>query len=565
MSDVINPAVNKKAIIGFGEHVKPINYSHYKAAKLVSEIALALLLSGFILSGLSLTGIAIVPIVGFSISGMAVAALTSSSLLAALSSVVYYKYCKNALFGILNKIIEKIDMPTELGKFGACDTLVCEDTMESFAWKKKLIESAEHNIVLSGNYCGGRSFDEILELINKRMEVNSKLKVVIISSDNFISESNKKNIEQLEAQFGDRFQLVESPDIYHINPGLKKSTNHTKVLAVDYGKYFMLGGSGLEDKYAYAKGLGDRGAKEKDAPDQGGSLMNWFLPRGFRDQDFVFHSGETNGIGKRVYLESIKLALRWEGLSKLKAFNTDVDLAHDFEQCKSVAKNLLLDEAKGKEHPKVKTNITEFHKKCNRGCQTKIYCTGPEHVNNPFERELVKRIQHSKKRIIVDHMYFHPSPKVMQALIEAANRGVKIKIITNGYNEKASPRGHQFFAPRNRCNYAYLKNNVNPEARKNIQVFEFKVRKTTLHKKVVICDDYVISGSSNLGYKSLVTMSDHEMNFVTKSKKLADQSAKIALEVDAKVDYQVDGKEVKGFARKVNNFTLDFSMISSGS
>ena len=48
---------------------------------------------------------------------------------------------------------------------------------------------------------------------------------------------------------------------------------------------------------------------------------------------------------------------------------------------------------------------------------------------------------------------------------------------------------------------------------------------------MIIIDDYLISGSSNFGYKSLVSSSDHEMNFKARSQKLVDQTMKI-VEID---------------------------------
>ncbi len=544
MVEVTIPNNKPVKLMGFGEHYNPGNFSKYKQAKIISDIAISLLLTMTVMTVLASAGFVVVPVIGglgaaSAFGSASVALLASSSLLAsgAVLAVVHEKSSKNALFGVLNKIMDQIEQPTELGRAENCEMLVCEDTMESFEWKKKLIAAAEHNIVLSGNYCGGKTFDEVLDLIYIRMQKKPHLKVIIISSDKFITHDNQERINRLEQHFSDRFQFVESPDIYHINPGVKQTTNHTKSLAIDFGKYFMLGGSGLEDKYALAKGLGDRGDQQASKV---GGILGWFLPRGFRDQDFVFHCCKKRGIGKRVYIESIKLALRWEGLSKLKAFGTDVDLAHDFKACSSVAKSLLLDETSQnvKQRPMPTTSIKEFHssKKRHAKCLTKVYCTGPEHGFNPFEKEIIKRFNNAEKRIVIDHMYFHPTKGVMKALIEAANRGVKITIITNGYNEKTSPKGHQFFGPRNRYNYCELKNALKGKQKNNVSVYEFKVRKTTLHKKVIVVDDYIISGSSNLGYKSLVTMSDHEMNFVTRNKQAADETANIALTVDAKVD-----------------------------
>lgn len=555
-------------MLGFGEHCNPTSHSAYKTAKMIYEIAVALLVTGVIGSIAVVTGAVLN--VGLSISApIAIGLAASSSVftLGAISSVVYYRICQSSYFGLLDKLIAEIRQPTALGEFEKIDVIPCEDTIESFEWKKKLIEAANHNIIISGNYCGGKSFDDILDLIDRQLDRKTGLKAIVLSSDVWINSDNRKRIESLHQRYQDRFQLIETPVIFHINPGLKKSSNHVKALAIDYGKYFVLGGSGIEDKYAFAKGLGDN----QQLVQKTDGLLGWIMPRGFRDQDFIFHSPKSRGIGKRVYIENLKLALRWQALNKLIHFDPKLDLAEEFETTDDVVRNLLKEESK-KEHEKliqVKTYIQEFHqsKKCVTKTPTKIFCSGPEHDINQFEKEIICRIKKAKTRIIVDHMFFHPSTGVMNALIDAANRGVKIKIITNGYHLNKSPKGHQYFGPRSRWNYCWLKNHVHPEAKKNIDVYEFKVKKTTLHKKIIVADDYVISGSSNLGYKSLVTMSDHEINFVTKSKNLANQVASIT-EVDSQVDpkdafghpiIDEEKKVVKGYARKINTFNPDFS------
>ena len=119
-------------------------------------------------------------------------------------------------------------------------------------------------------------------------------------------------------------------------------------------------------------------------------------------------------------------------------------------------------------------------------------------------------------------MYVHPPKKLAKALAKAAERGVKITIITNGYDKKASPVGHRIFGPRNRYEWRKIIANIPEEFRKNVTIHEYGIgkgtpRKTTYHKKVLVVDDTVFAGSSNIGYKSLVTLSDHELNFRAKS------------------------------------------------
>lgn len=142
-------------------------------------------------------------------------------------------------------------------------------------------------------------------------------------------------------------------------------------------------------------------------------------------------------------------------------------------------------------------------------------------------QELFTRITHANKKISINHMYFHPSTKMMKALVEAIEiRNVELEIITCGVYENC-PNSHYAFGPRNKYNYTLLINSLSKKKRKNVHVFEFQQIKKGLHKKVITIDDeYILSGSSNFGYKSMVTTSDHEVNFETRSKDFAKKPTK---------------------------------------
>lgn len=428
---------------------------------------------------------------------------------------------KTVFLGLSEELIQSIRQPIAQNQFSTCGSIACQNTIESFAWKKELIQAAEHNIVLSGNYCGGKAFDEILSIIKAQLEKKPRLKVVILSSNKFIDPSNHGKINQLTATCSDRFQLIESPDIWTIGEKVKLSTNHSKILSIDYGKYFILGGSGLEDKYAYDDGLNDKCASPSL---HNTGLLHKILPRSFRDEDFVFHDEKGyEGVGGRVHLEAIQLAYAWMHYNKS-------------QEKDSVTEKILLDQGINQPQPIVDTMIDRFHQSSNlnQDVETKILFTGPESTNNVFEKELINQFDQAKEHIVIDHMYFHPSQAVFNALVNAANRGILITLITNGY-DKNSPMSHKAFGPRNRFNYLALKNAIHKEYQKNIGIYEFKVLKTTLHKKVIVVDDTVIAGSSNFGYKSLGPNSDHEINFIGKSPSFAERTlATIAVDYHEK-------------------------------
>ncbi|HEV3270100.1 MAG TPA: phospholipase D-like domain-containing protein [Candidatus Rhabdochlamydia sp.] len=460
-----------------------------------------------------------------SFSGSASCAYTKqffSNSAATIASLI--KGRKTVFLGLSKELMQSVRQPIAQNQFSTCSSITCPNTIESFAWKKELIQAAKHNIVLSGNYCGGKAFDEILSIIKAQLEKKPRLKVVILSSNKFIDQSNHEKINHLTATYSDRFQLIESPDIWTIGEKVKLSTNHSKILSIDYGKYFILGGSGIEDKYAYNDGLNDKHVSSSSHT----GLLHKILPRSFRDEDFVFYDEKGyEGAGGRVHLEAIQLAYAWMHYNKSQEKGT-------------VTEKILLDQGINQPPPIVDTMIDRFHQssKLNQDVETKILFTGPENTNNIFEKELIMQFDQAKERIVIDHMYFHPSQAIFDALVNAANRGIAITLITNGY-DKNSPMGHKAFGPRNRFNYLALKNEVHKEYQENMNTYEFRVPQTTLHKKVIVVDDTVIAGSSNFGYKSLGPNSDHEINFIGKSPSFAERTlATIA------VDYQEEHSKI---------------------
>ncbi len=431
---------------------------------------------------------------------------------------------------------------------GICDAFPTENSADTEYWRNQLIVAAEENIVISGNYCGGKSFIKMLQLIDQQMEKKDKLKVVIISSPKFLTPQIRKIISELRQKYPTRFSLVESRDALHISPGVKQITNHTKCTVIDYGKYFILGGSGIKDNFAET-GLRDTPKSDylqsrydlQEDPESDvvcdTGLVAYFVPGQFRDMDFVFKTaGSKNISGSQVHTQMLLLAYRWEQYNQimdgeidsftplnfqtLGAFNGIPSLLSNED---SVTLQLLKTPIPAFEE--IKTSVAQFDQKQDQAKKIsfKVYASGPEQSKSVFGQELMKKIEKATKKIVINHMYFHPTQAIFDALVEAANRGVQIEIITCGIYP-GCPNSHFAFGPRNKYNYSKLWHAIAEEHRKNLRVFEFNEVKIGNHKKVIIIDDTVIAGSSNLGYKSLVSTSDHELNFFAKSQKFADQT-----------------------------------------
>lgn len=372
------------------------------------------------------------------------------------------------------------------------------------------------------------------------MQKKPQLKVVILSSPIFLSASNRERINALYHSFPDRFCLVETDSHWMTSQRAKKITNHTKCLVIDSGKAFLMGGSGIENKYAYATGSGDPVVipEEYASPNQESpGLFYRLLPRSFRDMDWVFFQREPLGPGSQAYYEALKLAKLWDGinvrLGKQSASRVVQELLESYES--TPPQSISAESVTGKEQ------VVE-------DMQCEILSSGPEHDKSVFAERVLKHIQEAKEEIYIDHMFFHPSDEILKALAEKANQGVKIVIITNGYGP-VHPRTHRAFGTRNRVEIQRLYRMISPKYRKNLHVYEYGreqgngPRNTTLHKKCIVIDRrYVLAGSSNLGYKSLVTTSDHEMNFCVESQKFAEQTKEV-IERDIELAESYDPKQ----------------------
>lgn len=545
-----------------------------RIADIIRKVALVALINLGIL-----TAVGLAPLSGLIIG--AAGFVSASSFYYSSEYFNYKQICQTA--GIVFRNAEQVKKFDVSGVKGQCEALPTEHSADTELWREDLIKEAKHNIVLSGNYCGGKSFAKLLALLEKQMDKNPNLKVVIISSPRFIKSGNLTKIEDLHKKYPNNFSLIESDDIWHVSTGIKKTTNHTKCLTIDYGKYFILGGSGIKDNFAET-GLDHLSKKEfqnqrksdqnNPTPNSPASLqiktsepgnnnsedgfLGKLVPLSFRDMDFIFRSkGGKNPAGKQVYKQMLLLCYRWEQYNKMikkEKYEEKLSVDHlgvftgaadKIDANDSVVVGLL--KTPVPKWKNIKTTVPGFDENAKKSQDVafKVFASGPEHNSSEFAKKLEKKIKGAEKNIVINHMYFQPTSAIMDALIGAAKRGVKVQIITSNVY-KDGPLSHYAFGPRNKYNYSYLVNSLPKEYRDNVEVYEYQQKNTGNHKKVIIVDDCVIAGSSNLGYKSLVTTSDHELNFFARSSQFAEETMKIC-EIDM------------CHSEKVKNFSLTLS------
>lgn len=382
---------------------------------------------------------------------------------------------------------------------------VLRDCVASKKCKLDLIRHAQSSIFLSC-YMGEEAFDEALDLIKERMEQKQELKVFIFGSEFFLTSENKKRLQALQTAHPNRFFTLLNTEIYlsqHPKGGLPAlSTNHIKLMSIDQGAYTVVGGCALRPYWTDVTGT-EHMTKVKSGFD---FLRNPLDATGFRDMDFAFKSARY-GAGTTAFLEGAKLMLRY-------AYMENPDLA---AKLKSEFQALM-------RRVPATMIVPGFDAGANN-IRLKWYSTAPDHTQNSYLRALIDLVNNATRKIMIGHMYFHPPQALIDALSNAARRGVKIEIITNSKSKEA-PLSHHFFVELAQNKYRQL---FEREGHQNVKVHEFYRANTTYHKKVIVVDDrYTAFGSSNLGKKSLAEHAvDYEFNGIADSQELARETSAV--------------------------------------
>lgn len=128
----------------------------------------------------------------------------------------------------------------------------------------------------------------------------------------------------------------------------------------------------------------------------------------------------------------------------------------------------------------------------------------PSTVSQPTRKRFLELIRYAQKEIIIETPYFLPGSVVRKALIEAVQRGVKVKIISPLHSDVTIVdilRGRYFGELYNA----------------GVEVLLYKPK--NLHAKVFLTDNmFFIIGSSNFDYRSF--RFQHEINLLGKERKV---------------------------------------------
>ena len=105
-------------------------------------------------------------------------------------------------------------------------------------------------------------------------------------------------------------------------------------------------------------------------------------------------------------------------------------------------------------------------------------------VHKELKRSLLKHIRAAERRVWIATAYFIPSRKIRRALKQAARHGVDVRLLLPGRHTD-----HPAIRHAGRRYYARL-------LRHGVRIFEYQPR--FLHTKLLLCDDWFSTGSSNI-------------------------------------------------------------------
>lgn len=393
--------------------------------------------------------------------------------------------------------------------------IACDNSLEMYEWCLDFVREAQHSIEIGACIAGGNIYRELLKEFEARIKVCPSIQIHILVSPIFLDDDDLVEMNRLKKKFPQNVHIEIHSCVLKILPNVGGIDNHIKMLIVDE-TYFSFGGTN------YAETLRTDGTSTVSLDAGTASGIDFFFPTGVRDQDIVGKGPLARELRKVFF----QLFSQWEIYNRIKKFHKKPDsLEH-------VSAYFPLN---GLEKPSVdrfesSEEIVELEKN-----QIKLVLGGPHQKKNKIAQEYIRLLNSAQNEILIANPYLYPQKRVFKAFLDAINRGVKVKIITNGPG-KTAPQHTKTFCWANRVNYVpflYGKKfkiwDVWSSAKqpvKDTQIFEYHVTDIMIHKKIMIIDNETfVIGSYNLGAKS--DKLDYEMIAVCSSHDIVEKARKI--------------------------------------
>ena len=387
--------------------------------------------------------------------------------------------------------------------------IICQDSLDMVRWDIEFIRHAKHSIDASVCFFGGEVARKFLEEIEFRLAVCNDLQVHVLASHFLMEQEDYKCVERVLSKYPNNFHIEYAEIITAFSPDVGGYDNHIKALVVDE-KYFSFGGTNIYDTQ-HTDGTKKEVRKKN---------KNVLVPGGFRNQDVV----GSGPIAKQIRETICQAFALWHHYRNTSCFEKDLN---------AFIRNKYYFPVKDKPHVE-KFDLSNRLIKISDN-QIRLIKSGPHQSSNMITDEYISLIRKAKNEIKIGNLYFFPPDTIFDAIFDAARRGVKITIITNGLGD-TTPDMNKYYGWANRIGYLpvfhgrsyHLWEYFSAKKQKpfDVHIYEYNVEDILFHKKWMMVDNHIcIIGSYNLGTKSHCF--DYETVLVFDSDEIVKESEKM--------------------------------------
>ncbi len=401
--------------------------------------------------------------------------------------------------------------------------ILTENGKESFKWKKELVESAKHSIELSGSFCAGDAFQEILDIMERKLKTNSELQIHLMSTPDLLLTADKQRLKDLQARFPDNFHVLLTERSLTTTPGVSLPENHVKVLIIDE-TYFVMGGSNLQESML-STGEG------KDPPRENRGILEQASGTNWRDMDMVGKGTGTQVLRREFY----KLWAKWSYIDKKETS--------------------LVNRYKPVDRSDAYCEAFEIDPRKVDDCAIKIIPSSPTFAKNEILDEYCRLLDEAaakKQDVTILNMIFYPRADVLEKIENVIKSGAKVTIISANLSEGGA-LGAQMFFGVNRTGFLDVLTAAKQSGHLDgLSIREYSIEDGMYHKKAwCIGDDITILSSLNLGPKS--ELYDDELTVIIRSKKI-NAYMKEVIEKDKTLSRELTPDEITSLQSSLRGF-----------
>lgn len=415
---------------------------------------------------------------------------------------IFYSLCFFCIFfTIKNPLIAKEERRNEQKGFSPGHILLIPNNVsETSAWRFELIKNAKRTLEMAA-IASGKVYYQTVAAFKKALKKNPDLIIhFYVSKISIIfSQADERILEELKIKFPNRFHyLVCEARLSIQKDKIYTSENHIKLLVADE-KYFVVGGTNLTDFLT------------NDVPP---NMDIDLFPKAASDLDVV---------GRGPIAQDLRIGFFqiYELLESKESLN---DTKGPFESSLKGYTSVASEE---------QCTVKLFEKQPNllENIAIKSIFSGPRINQGAIGSLYANLIENAQKQIYLGHMYFFPVDAIYQRLINAANRGIHLTLITNGTPGFGSVPSNLSYIFLNRHRYLpilfgrhfnLIQYITSKHELKNSQIYEFNEKHVIYHKKTMVIDGkYAVVGSYNLGAKS--EYADYEVAVAINSEAVAEK------------------------------------------